>query len=153
MTRGLKYRFRYVDRLPEQCVSASLVFGGAIHSAIEFYFQQQLAGEDPPTLDQLLEVYRLAWQDRADVEVRFGKTESVESLDDLALRMLSAFLESDLSQPEGRIIGVEEELRGELISGLPDLLGRIDLVLETEDSVIVQDFKTSRSACFYRGCI
>ena len=41
---------------------------------------------------------------------------------------------------------VEEELRGELMPGLPDLLGRIDLVLEKDDSIIVQDFKTSRSA-------
>lgn len=141
----LKFRFRYVDQLPEECVSSSLVFGGAIHSAVEFYFQQQLAGEDPPTLDQLLEVYRLAWQDRSDAKVRFGKTESAESLDELAKRMLAAFMASDLSQPEGRIIGVEEELRGELMPGLPDLLGRVDLILETESSVVIQDFKTSRS--------
>ncbi len=131
--------------MPEECVSSSLIFGGAIHSAVEFYFQQQLAEEQPPSLGQLLEVYRLASQDRADTEVRFGKTESAESLDDLAHRMLSAFLDSDLSQPKGQIIGVEEELRGKLMSGLPDLLGRIDLMLETDDSIIVQDFKTSRS--------
>ena len=43
-------------------------------------------------------------------------------------------------------LGVEEELRGVLCSGLPDLLGRIDLLLETDDAVVVQDFKTSRSA-------
>ena len=29
---------------------------------------------------------------------------------------------------------------------MPDLLGRVDLLLETEDAVVVQDFKTSRSA-------
>ena len=56
------------------------------------------------------------------------------------------FLESDLAKPEGRILGVEEELRGQPSAELPDLLGRIDLLLETDDAVIVQDFKTSRSA-------
>ena len=60
--------------------------------------------------------------------------------------MLKAFLESDLTQQEGRIIGVEEELRGELTAELPDLLGRVDLLLETDDAVVIQDFKTSKSA-------
>lgn len=59
--------------------------------------------------------------------------------------MLRKFLESDLMQPKGRIIGLEEELRGELSPESPDLLGRIDLLLKNDDAVIVQDFKTSRS--------
>mgnify|MGYP002637691799 CR=1 FL=1 len=65
---------------------------------------------------------------------------------ELADRMLAAFLASDLTKQEGRIVGVEEELRGELSPELPDLLGRVDLLLETDDAVVVQDFKTSRSA-------
>ena len=142
----LKYRFRYIDGLPEECVSSALVFGSAIHAAVEFYFSQQLAGEDQPDLDTLLDVYQQSWQDRSEQDVRFGKKETPDSLHDLADRMLRKFLESDLTQPEGRIIGVEEELRGGLSPKLPDLLGRIDLLLETDDSVIVQDFKTSRSA-------
>ena len=143
----LKYRFRYIDGLPEECVSSSLVFGSAIHAALEYFYQQQLSGEDPPDLDCLLEVYQQSWRDRpADQEVRFGKTETADSLHSLADRMLKAFLASDLTHPSGRILGVEEELRGELSAELPDLLGRVDLLLETDDAVIVQDFKTSRSA-------
>ena len=142
----LKYRFRYIDGLPEDCVSSSLVFGSAIHSALEFFFSQQLAGEEETGLDELLAVYQQSWRDRSEQEVRFGKTETADSLHQLADRMLKAFLASDLTKQEGRIIGVEEELRGELSPELPDLLGRIDLLLETADAVIVQDFKTSRSA-------
>lgn len=142
----LKYRFRYLDGLPEECVSSSLVFGSAIHAAMEFFFSQQLAGEDPPDLDQLLAVYQESWSERNEGEIQFGKTETADSLHELGDRMLRAFLDSDLTQPSGKILGVEEALRGELSAELPDLLGRIDLLLETEDSVIVQDFKTSRSA-------
>ena len=142
----LKYRFRYVDGLPEECVSSALVFGSAIHAAVEFFYQQQLAGEEPPDLDSLLDVYQQSWQDRGENTVRFGKQETADSLHRLAERMLGKFLESDLAKPEGRILGVEEELRGQLSAELPDLLGRIDLLLETDDAVIVQDFKTSRSA-------
>ncbi|MDB4770764.1 PD-(D/E)XK nuclease family protein [bacterium] len=142
----LKYRFRYIDGLPEDCVSSSLVFGSAIHAAVEFYFNQQLAGEVEPSLDELLDVYQQSWRDRSEQEVRFNKSETADSLHGLADRMLKAFLASDLTKQDGRIIGVEEELRGELSAELPDLLGRVDLLLETDDSVIVQDFKTSRSA-------
>ena len=142
----LKYRFRYIDGLPEDCVSSSLVFGSAIHAAVEFFFSQQLAGEEAPSLDELLDVYQQSWRDRSEQEVRFAKTETADSLHQLADRMLTAFLASDLTNQEARILGVEEELRGELSPDLPDLLGRVDLLLETEDSVIIQDLKTSRSA-------
>jgi putative RecB family exonuclease len=142
----LKYRFRYIDGLSEDCVSSSLVFGSAIHSALEFFFSQQLAGEEEPGLDELLAVYQQSWRDRSEQDVRFAKTETADSLHQLADRMLTAFLASDLTKQEGRIIGIEEELRGKLSPGLPDLLGRIDLLLETDDAVVVQDFKTSRSA-------
>ena len=30
----LKYRFRYIDGLPEESVSSALVFGSGIHSAV-----------------------------------------------------------------------------------------------------------------------
>ncbi len=35
--------------------------------------------------------------------------------------------------------------RGELTPGLPDLLGRVDLILETDDALLIRDWKTSRS--------
>lgn len=79
-------------------------------------------------------------------QLQFGASESAESLDQLAQRMLAKFLASDLVRPEGRIIGIEEDLRGELLPGVPDLLGRVDLLLETDDQVIIQDFKTARSS-------
>lgn len=142
----LKYRFRYVDGLPEACVSASLVFGSAIHAAVEFYFREVLSGGLPPDLDTLLGVYQQCWQDRADTPVEFNKTDTPLALNQLADRMLTRFLDSDLVRPVGRIIGVEEELRGPLLPELPDLLGRVDLLLETDTAVVVQDFKTSRSA-------
>jgi len=141
----LKYRFRYVDGLAEDCVSSSLIFGSAIHAAVEFYFRQQLCHESLPSLDTLLDVYQQSWSDRAEDNIQYGKSETQDALHELADRMLRRFLDSELTQPEGRIIGIEEEFRGVLIPGLPDLLGYVDLLLETDDAVIVRDFKTSRS--------
>ena len=142
----LKYRFRYIDGLAEDCVSASLIFGSAIHAALEFYFTAQMGGDSLPTLDTLLDVYQQSWRDRSEDTIEFGKSETADSLHGMADRMLQKFLDSDLTQPEGRIIGIEERFRGVLIPGLPDLLGYVDLLLETDDAIVVRDFKTSRSA-------
>ena len=37
-----------------------------------------------------------------------------------------------------------KELRGEIIPGCPDLLARVDLLIESDDALILADFKTSR---------
>ena len=85
-----------------------------IHAALEFFYSQQLAGEAEPSLDELLNVCQQSWRDRSEQEVRFNKSETADSLHSLADKMLKAFLASDLTKQDGRIIGVEEELRGEL---------------------------------------
>ena len=141
----LRYFFKYVVGLPEESVSASLVFGSAIHRSIEHHFRELLAGKPLPELDALLAVYRQEWGDRNGGQIRFGKEETKGSLDSLALRMLAAFAASDLAVPEGRILAVEEELRGSLIPGLPDLLARIDLIVETPNELVIADWKTSRT--------
>src|SRR5204863_3352303 len=59
--------------------------------------------------------------------------------------MLEAFAVSSLAIPTGRILAVEEQLRGLVIPGLPDLLGRVDLIIETDAELVISDWKTSRS--------
>ncbi len=60
--------------------------------------------------------------------------------------MLATFQGSAIAQPQGNIIGVEEELRGSVVPGCPDLLGRVDLLLESPEAVTIVDLKTSRSS-------
>ncbi|MBR9804685.1 PD-(D/E)XK nuclease family protein [bacterium] len=142
----LKYYFKYIVGLPEEVVSSSLVLGGAIHSAVEFHFNQLMIGNAAPDHDALLRSFWDEWRDRGEeVEIRFGKNEDVTKIADLADRILTEFRQSDLATPNGSILGVEEQLRGELIPGIPDLLARIDLITETDDELTITDFKTSRS--------
>jgi putative RecB family exonuclease len=141
----LRYYFKYVAGLPETTVSSSLVFGGAIHKAIEFHFNSIMAGEPPPDLDALLAEYQGAWHGREGIEVTFSKDETRDTLGRLADRMLRAFQASSMSHPEGTIIGVEEEFRGALVAGCPDLLARVDLLIDTPTERVVTDLKTSRS--------
>jgi hypothetical protein len=142
---SLRYFFRYVAGLPEDAVSASLVFGGAIHWAAEHSFREQLAGNPTPSLDALIGAYNDGWHEHEGQQVQFGKGDDRDTLDDLARRMLTTFQASELAAPQGTIIGIEEELTGELVPGVPDLLTRVDLLVDDGDSLILTDLKTARS--------
>jgi CRISPR/Cas system-associated exonuclease Cas4 (RecB family) len=131
--------------MPEETVSASLVYGTAIHRGLEKHFQELLAGNEPPAVEELLVEYEAGWAERSDQTVIFGAGETRVSLDALAKRMFEAFLQSPAAQPGGRILAVEETLRGEFVAGMPDLLGRVDLIVEAEDALVIADWKSSRS--------
>ena len=143
-TCPLKYKFRYIDGLPEESVSSALVFGSGIHTAIEQHFQAILSGEEQPDIEQLMFAYRSAWLPHDPNAISFGSTETRSSLDALASKMLTAFLNSPAASVQGRVLGVEEEIRGMLVEGVPDLYGRVDLLTEDTDSLVVTDIKTSR---------
>ena len=143
-TCPLKYRFRYIDGLPEESVSSALVFGTGIHTAVEQHYQSILSGDPKPDLDALLFAYRSAWLPHDPDAIQFGSTETRASLDALASRMLTAFLNSPTASVQGRVLGVEEEIRGMLVEGVPDLYGRVDLLTEDADTLVVTDIKTSR---------
>jgi len=140
----LKYRFKYLENLPEESVSSALVFGTGIHSAIEQHFQAILSGEEQPNVERLMFAYRSAWLPHDPDAISFGSTETRASLDALAAKMLTAFLNSPAASVHGRVLGVEEEIRGMLVEGVPDLFGRVDLLTEDSDSLVVTDIKTSR---------
>jgi putative RecB family exonuclease len=141
----LRWYFQYVAALPHEQVGSGLVFGGAIHAAIEHHYQAAMADEPLPTLDRLLEVFDEAWQADAKAPIQFGKGETAESLRSLASKMLAAFLESDASEPRGTVLGIEEEIRSLYIPEVPDLLARIDLITLTGEALVIRDFKTARN--------
>jgi putative RecB family exonuclease len=143
-TCPLKYKFRYIDGLPEESVSSALVFGTGIHTAVEQHYQAILSGDPKPDLDALLFAYRSAWLPHEPDAIQFGSTDTRASLDVLAGKMLTAFLNSPAASVQGRVLGVEEEIRGVLVEGVPDLYGRVDLLTEDSDSVVITDIKTSR---------
>jgi len=144
-TCPLKYKFRYIDGLPEESVSSALVFGTGIHTAVEQHYQALLAGDAQPDVERLMFAYRSAWLPHEPDAISFGSKETRETLDDLAARMLTAFLVSDQARVSGRVLGVEEPVRGLLVEGMPDLYGRVDLLTEDSDSLVITDIKTSRS--------
>ena len=125
-------------------MSWALVFGTWIHTAVEEHFQAILAGDPMPDIDKLLFAYRSAWLPHDPDAIGFGSKDTRQTLDDLAARMLTAFIASPVAAVDGRVLGVEEEIRGVLVEGMPDLYGRVDLLTEDDDTLTVTDIKTSR---------
>src|SRR5712672_2664066 len=111
----LRFYFRYVLGLPERTISSSLVFGSAMHRAVQFHFEQLLVGKSAPDLDMLLDVYQDYWESSVDKMIQFGKGEDRDSLGQLADRLLREFMRSDFAHPQGVILGIEEELRGPIV--------------------------------------
>ncbi|MEZ6126866.1 MAG: PD-(D/E)XK nuclease family protein [Planctomycetaceae bacterium] len=142
----LRYYFRYVAGMEERFISASLVLGGAVHSAAEFHFNEIMIGNSPPAHDTLLDVFWDGWRScQETAEIQFGRNEDLNSIARTADRIIAAFRASETAKPVGKILGVEEELRCELIPGMPEILGRIDLITETEEALTITDLKTART--------
>jgi hypothetical protein len=146
---SLRYYFHYHADLPEEFTSASLVFGSGLHASLQFHFEELLAGNSAPSRDVLMQAFWTEWNRREPKAIRFSRGDDLSTVGRLAERMLSAFQTSRLAMPAGVILGVEEEMRGVLVPGVPDLLARVDLIVETDDAMIVTDHKTASRAWSY----
>jgi hypothetical protein len=128
-------------------VSSSLVFGGCYHKALEAFYQARLEGRSISTRDELLAVFKSAWaeKEKTDVPLKFGKGEDVDSLAELAGRMLEAFL---ASVKPSQVVAIEEPVTFRIASDVPRIVGIVDLVeiRKDEDGVerlYLVDFKTA----------
>ncbi len=140
-----KWVFEYVEQVQPSCVSASLVFGSAIHSALEHYFEQWMVGE-VIGIDALTEIFRASWQQELkDRTVIYPARQDEQALHEQCDLMLGAFMESDVSKPQGESIAIEEMLVGQLSERLPTFVARVDLIVQTEEGYRLIDFKTARS--------
>lgn len=144
-----KFALHYVDHAHPAFIPASLIFGSAIHAAVESYFQAKLAGAKTSAAD-LLQAYRSSWEGQktasdGDLPIKYAKGQDEAIMANLSQRMIQAFLGNPVSQPPGTLLGVEEQFTVTLDEGLPDVLARVDLVYETPDAIVVRDFKTARS--------
>jgi len=142
-----KWHFSHVENAERDFVASSLLFGSAFHSAVQHHYQEQLAGLDVSN-GQLQEVFSSEWQqqsEQAQVDIKYGKGESHDSLHELAGNMRSSFAESELAKPDGSIIAVEETITGSVHTQMPDMTARVDVIWQQDDGLHVTDIKTARS--------
>lgn len=89
-----RLRSREVDSRYQSC-----------RSSAELHFRELFEGQTPSSLDLMMARYEQARQNEATPPIRSGKAESIESLKDLAARMLKAFQGSELIKPLAQEFG------------------------------------------------
>ena len=141
-----RFYFRKIVCIPEESRSATLVFGGAIHKAVESVYEAKLEGRKAPNARALLAAYDSAWDAEADngPEITYPKGESQDTLRETAGKMLTALRKHALKQ-QGQIVAIEHESLFVLVPGVVPLKARIDLVEIEGDSLVLSDWKTSKS--------
>jgi len=144
----LKWRFHYVDQLPEEFVTSSLVFGQAIHESVAAFLNASLSG-DSLTPDEMLMVYLNAWRGSNGIEIRCSNGDSEEKLLKKAQDLLSLWHSGQDGMTE--ILGVEEEFTFDMADladypslDLPPLIGYVDhIIKQPNGSITLIDLKTA----------
>lgn len=145
----MRFFYRKVACALEERVSSSLIFGGAFHSVIQAMHEARMAGRQLFSPRALGNAFDAAWREAAKGKptIEYRKEESVETLRDLARRMLSAYREHAVEREKSgaRIVGIEHEARCGIVPDAPEILARLDLLEVEGDALVVTDIKTSRN--------
>ena len=141
LTCPLRYRFQYVDLVPPAFTSAALVFGQAVHEAVGAFYQEVLTGDELRP-DQMLDVYRQAWQSSNGAGIRFFNGDNEDCLLEKAGLMLNVFHEA--FDPGVEIVGIEEFFEVLINDKVPPFQGYIDLIEQSAEGMLtVVDLKTA----------
>jgi putative RecB family exonuclease len=144
----LKWRFHYIDQIPEEFVATSLVFGHAIHESVAAFLNSSLSGENL-TPDEMLMVYLNAWRESNGVEIRCSNGDTEEKLLKKAQDLLTLWHGAQDGMTE--VLGVEEEFSLDMEEltdypslDIPPLIGYIDHIVKQPDgSITLIDLKTA----------
>src|SRR5712692_9657682 len=140
-TCSLKYRFQYIDQLPKLTRPAALVFGSAVHAALEWLHKARKAGEQPP-LEDLLRVFEADWHAQClDVEISFPDTSAAQFLVK-GKELLSAYYHTRSRPVQDAEVFFQVPLVNPVTSEVLEvpLRGVMDLI-ETDGTLV--EFKTS----------
>lgn len=147
----LKYRFQYVDKIPKPWRASALAFGTSVHSAIEWFHRERIAGRAPDA-EAVQSIFAADWYAQNLEPLVFKEKETQGGLADLGRKMLSLYVEQALREPvpadveESFEVDLTDPVTGEVFD--LKLRGRIDL-LEGEGTVV--DVKTASRSFGDRG--
>jgi putative RecB family exonuclease len=144
---GLKYKFQYVDQIPRPFKSSGLVFGGVVHSTIDWFHKQRKMGKQP-TLELLYKILNADWFcQRLDNEIRYKEGEEETKLILTAKEMISLYFNSPLNGVEDAefpfrvpiINPANGERLGVVLEGFIDLIEKGDVITEFKTSAKTMD--------------
>lgn len=140
-----KWRYHYLDKVQREFISSSLLFGIAIHTGVQEAHQTRLNGHTP-NFRSVMSAFERSWQESVgDQEIRFAKDEDKPKLCDMAKCLFKQFLE--LVEPGlDQILAIEEQLSLRIPGMSVPVVGRLDLLVEHEEYLVVVDTKSARNS-------
>jgi len=128
-----QYRLYYVEKLRAKVESASLVFGAMVHLALAQLFRQ---GDDP------VETFKREWKAMREIELRYSRKETWQSLADKGEKLLAKFCREEAPKI-GKVISVETVFELGLSNLDLPFIGITDLIAEMEGKRTLVEFKTA----------
>jgi len=130
-----QYRLYYIEGLRAKTESASLVFGAVVHLALAEFFRHS----DDPVV-----VFREEWQALQDVEMRYSRKESWQTLKEKGEKLLEKFVREE-ARKIGTVLSVEKVFELGLSNLNQPFIGIIDLIAEMDGKRTLVEFKTALS--------
>ena len=146
-----KYKFSYVEQRPVERVSINLLFGSAIHKALEVFWRSIQQGQKEPlsSLEQAFEIHLQNDLKQREQPIVYKKgLPDEEGCLDMGKKLLKAFIEN-ICTDGFQVVDVEAPLSARLydVNGQTtdfNLVGVIDLILMDEAGILwAIDHKTA----------
>lgn len=139
---SLKYKFRYIDKIPVPFKPSGLAFGSAIHSTLSWFHKERKKGNEV-TLEDFLRLFDTDWySQRADAKIRYKSGEDDAKLAFIAKEILALYFHQEHNGVADSeipfVVPLVNPSNGYRL-GL-NLEGFIDLI-EKDDTIV--EFKTS----------
>lgn len=146
---SLSYKFSKIDFIPQEYLSDALIFGSAIHRALEFFHNERAQNNNNRLpLSLLHETFEKVWRFEAaeNEKIQYRGDNTYETLLISGKSLLTTYY-SNLPDENYTVIGVEVPFSMS-IEGLPiPIIGAVDLIEEDESgALIITDFKTAAKA-------
>lgn len=146
---ALRYRYKYVDKIPEPKVAAkpALFFGTIIHSALEALYKKIQTSHHAPTSDELKTYIQEEMEkSRSEHDMLSDTPLSKESFDDylkLSESIIDWYYENYAPFQQGSINALEKMFSYDLANG-QKLTGIIDRFDINGDTATIVDYKTDK---------
>ncbi|MBN2028647.1 ATP-dependent helicase [bacterium] len=131
-TCPLKYKYVHILRLP--FFHHTIIYGKAVHAAVELYFRHKM-NSIPVSVNDLQSAYKMAWRN-----IGFLSREHEERRFEAGLEVIRQFFERE--ETAGHVPKFIEEPFSFML-GKNRISGRWDRVDEREGQIVIVDFKTS----------
>src|SRR5438105_1554586 len=130
-----KYKFKYIDKLPEKPKSF-FSFGKSVHSALEFFYN--VPALPPPSLEQVLAHYKENWISEGYKDA--GQEEASLQEGERILREFHRKHIADFKPPFFAEYKFELQVDGVPVIGFVDRIDKID-----SERIAIVDYKTGKS--------